>query len=77
MMIDFSKDVDAFVARQNELEEILTGGKSKEQLAEIIALLKCAVTAPNAQAHKVAMDNLLKRLRHMDVQNRAALTKTV
>ncbi len=45
-MVDLTRDVDEYLAEQAMLRKILIEGKTKAQLAEVIALLKAVVKAP-------------------------------
>jgi hypothetical protein len=61
-MVDLTRDVDEYFAELGMLEKILIEGKTKPQIAEVIALLKAVVEAPRGPASKAAMARLFERL---------------
>jgi hypothetical protein len=70
-MVDLSQDVDAYIAQKDELVKILIGGKTEAQKAEVVALLKKVVAAPEGPTRKAAMARLFERLKQMHMQTQA------
>jgi len=71
-MVDLARDVDEYFAQLDTIEEILIGGKTEAQIAELTILLKAVVDKPEGPAHDEAFARMLERLGQIDHENQAS-----